>query len=119
MDRISISDLRVDTRIGVTEEERAEPRTVVIRLDIWADLDRPGISDELGDTVDYHSVTRDVADLVRSTEAKLLEHLAERIAALITGINGVRGITVEVIKESPPISEDVRAVSVRIERLAG
>jgi FolB domain-containing protein len=119
MDRVSISDLRVETRVGVTKEERAQPRTVVICCDIWTDLLRAGSSDELGDTVDYHSVIVEVADLVRSTEAKLLEHLAERIAALITALHGVRAVTVEVTKESPPMAEDVRAVSVTIERPAG
>jgi FolB domain-containing protein len=119
MDLISIHDLRVETRIGVTDEERATPRTVTISVDIWADLAAPGKSDDLADTVDYHSATVGIADMVRSTEAKLLEHVAERVASFICAMEGVDGATVEVTKEEPPIAEDVRAVSVKIERTAG
>jgi FolB domain-containing protein len=117
-DRISIHDLRVETRIGVTDEERATPRTVTISVDIWADLRGPGKSDDLADTVDYHSATVGVADMVRSMEANLLEHVAEKIASFICEMPGVDGATVEVTKEAPPIAEEVRAVSVQIERAA-
>jgi dihydroneopterin aldolase len=119
VDRISIHALRVETRIGVTEQERAEPRALRIDIDIWADLDRPGASDDLADTIDYHSVTTRVAKMVASMEAKLLEHVAGEIAALIVAIEGVDGVSVEVTKEAPPIAEDVNSVSVRIERPAG
>jgi dihydroneopterin aldolase len=118
IDRISLHDLRVETRIGVTDEERATPRTVTISIDIWANLEPPGKSDDLADTVDYHSATVGVADMVRSMEAKLLEHVAEKVASFICEMEGVDGATVEVTKEAPPIAEDVRAVSVKIEREA-
>jgi dihydroneopterin aldolase len=119
VDRISIRDLRVDMRIGVTEEERATPRAIVIAVDIMTDLVSAGESDELTDTVDYHAATVAIATMVRSTEAKLLEHVAERIASLVGGLPGVDRVAVEVTKESPPIAEDVQAVSVRIERPPG
>jgi dihydroneopterin aldolase len=116
MDKISIHDLRVEMRIGVTDEERATPRPVLISVDMWADLISPGESDDLADTIDYHAVTVAIAELVGATEAKLLEHVAEKIAALIGTFPGVDGVSVEVTKESPPIAEDVSAVSVKIER---
>ena len=116
MDRISIHGLKVETRVGVTEEERAQPRPVVISIDIWADLIPAGKSDDLGDTIDYDAAASEVARLVRSTQAKLLEHLADKIATVIGAIEGVNGVSVEVTKESPPTTEEVKAVSVRIER---
>jgi dihydroneopterin aldolase len=117
-DRISIKELRVLTRIGATEEERAEPQTVAISIDIWTDLSVPGRSDDLADTIDYHAITVEVAQTVRSSESNLLEHLAATIISLIGDMDGVRGVSVEVSKESPPIPEDVRAVSVTLERPA-
>ena len=118
MDRISIRDLRVETRIGVTDEERATPRTVVICVDIWADLHSASKSDELADTVDYHTATVEIADMVRSSEAKLLEHLGHKVAEQVGALPRVERVAVEVIKEFPPIEEDVGSVSVRIERQA-
>lgn len=115
-DRIAIRRLRVPTTIGVGERERAEPQTVVLNLEIETDTARAGATDDLGDTVDYHRAVRLVADLVRSGETKLLERLAERVAAALLELEGVTGVVVEVGKEPPPVEEDVDAVSVRITR---
>ena len=116
-DRVVIRDLRVETRIGVSDEERAQPRAVVVNIDLLADLRAAGTSDRLDDTIDYSRATKAVAELLRSTEARLLEHLADKIAALFADWERVRGVTVEVVKELPPISENVDAVAVKIERM--
>lgn len=117
MDSIIVRDLRVETRVGATEEERSRPQVVIVGLEVAVDLRRPGQTDDLGDTVDYGSVTSEVAELVRGSSCALLEHLAEKIAAHIAAIAGVNGVTVEIAKDSPPIEEDVGDVAVRIERL--
>lgn len=115
-DVIRIKGLRVETHIGVSEEERAKPQTVVVDAEVRTDLSRAGGSDDLSHTVDYGHVVERVAASIRSGEAHLLEHLAEEIAALISGFERVTGVTVEVGKASPPVSEEVSGVSVRIER---
>ncbi|MDP9068481.1 MAG: dihydroneopterin aldolase [Actinomycetota bacterium] len=117
MDSIIVRDLRVRSRIGVTEEERAEPQTVIIGIEIASDLRRPGMSDDLADTVDYGQVTQEIEALVSSTTSALLENLAEKIAGHIAAMPGVNGVSVEVAKESPPIQQSVGSVAVRIERL--
>lgn len=114
-DALRIKGLRVRARLGVTEEERAAPREVRIDIDIECDLERAARSDELGDTVDYGRVLATVADAVEGGESKLLEHLAHRVASVVTGFEGVRRVTVEVSK-SPPVEQEVEAVAVRIER---
>jgi 7,8-dihydroneopterin aldolase/epimerase/oxygenase len=116
VDRISIRDLRVATRIGVTSAERAEPQVIVITVDLHRDLRGPSRSDDLQDTIDYHAVTVAIAEMVRASEAKLLEHLAEKIATLVIKTAGIESATVEVRKEPPPMEEDVRTVAVTIER---
>ncbi len=117
MDAITIRDLRVETRSGVTAAERENAQVVVINVDIAADLAAAGESDDLADTVDYATVTREVAALVRSSETHLLEAIAHKIARHIAPMKGVRGVTVEVVKPAPPMEEDVGPVSVRVERL--
>lgn len=118
MDRITIRDLRVETRVGVTDEERARPQSVVVGIEIEADLSAAGVSDELDDTIDYDRVVTEVGALLRGSECRLLEHLAQQIASQVVRMQGVRAVTVEVSKESPPISEDVGPIGVRIERSA-
>jgi dihydroneopterin aldolase len=115
-DRIVITRLRVPTRIGVGDRERAQIQTVELNIEIEIDTARAGTTDELEDTVDYHRAVRTVAELVRSSETKLLERLAERVAATLLELEGVSGVMVEVGKHPPPVEEDVDAVSVRITR---
>ncbi|MBW3595237.1 MAG: dihydroneopterin aldolase [Actinobacteria bacterium] len=115
-DRITISDLRVSTRVGVTDEERSEPQTVLVDLELFVDLHAAGTSDDLRDTVDYDRVATGVAELVRSSETNLLEALAESIARHVCTFTRVERVTVGVAKASPPVEEDVGPIAVRITR---
>ena len=115
-DRIKISQLRVPTHIGATETERSTPQVVIVSLELAVDLAAAGKSDDLDDTVDYDTLTREVGDLVRESNVKLLETLAENIASHVCRVTAVERVTVDVMKESPPVSEDVGPISVRITR---
>ncbi len=115
-DRIDIRDLHVMAHVGVTPEERRDEQLLVINIQIQANLQPAGTSDDLADTVDYGRVTLDIAEMVRTTETKLLEHLAELIAARIGTHDGVESVSVEISKATPPIDEEVGSVGVRIER---
>ncbi len=115
-DWVSIKGLRVPTRVGVGDEERAAEQVVVVDVAMRADLSRAAASDDLADTIDYGRTVADIAALVRGSETRLLEHLAQRIASAITALELVEEVTVEVAKEDPPILEDVERVSVRMTR---
>ncbi|MDQ4058740.1 MAG: dihydroneopterin aldolase [Actinomycetota bacterium] len=115
-DRISIRELRLATHIGVTEEERGSPQWVRVSVELEADLRRASKSDDLSETINYHWATNEIAAIVRSNSCDLLEYLAGKIAARMTKVDGVRGVTVEIAKESPPVEEDVGAIEVRIRR---
>jgi dihydroneopterin aldolase len=114
-DRISLQGLRFAGRIGVTAEERAEPRTIVVDVEMEVDLRKAGESDDLAHTVDYSQVAERIERIVTGTEMKLLEHVAHRIVDEISTIWGVERVTVEVAKEAPMPQEHDR-VSVRMER---
>lgn len=118
-DRIFVRDLKVDAKVGVTEEERAETQTLTINIEIATDLSEAGESDDLSKTIDYGEVAMAAAQLVRSSEVQLLETLAERIAAQISATERVQMVTVEIAKDVPPIPERLRDVGVRIERTRG
>ena len=115
-DVISIRGLRVKTRVGVSEQERAQPQEVVVGIELAVDLRTPGRSDSLADTVDYARATTIAADLIEASNANLLEHLAEEVAGALLGLEGVDYVTVEIAKDPPPVGENVETISVRIER---
>ena len=116
MDAITVRGLRLPTRIGATEEERARPQFVLVSLQMHVDLTRARSTDDLADTVDYHRAVSEVAELVRSSNVRLLERLGEKIAGHISRMDGVSGVTVEIAKESPPVGEEVTAISVKVEK---
>ena len=116
MDFIRIHGLWVETHIGASDEERANVQPVLIDLDIGSDLRAAGRSDDLGDTINYAELTTRVAELVADQEVSLLEHLAERVADSVLGVEGVQTVCVQIAKETPPVVENVRNIAVRIER---
>ena len=116
MDVISIRNLRLATHIGITEEERGQPQWVLVSVELQTDLQAATKSDDLEDTINYHWATNEIAAIVRSSQCHLLEYLAGKIASQMSRIEAVRGVTVEIAKESPPVDEDVGGIVVRIER---
>jgi dihydroneopterin aldolase len=87
-----------------------------VEVQIGADLQEAGLSDDLEDTVNYAEVTTLVAQLVAGKNVKLLEHLAQEVADAVLAVKGVQTVSVQIAKEKPPVGENVRNIAVRIER---
>jgi len=83
MDIIFLHNLKVDTVIGIFDWERRIRQTVVIDLDMGADIRKAAGSDHIDDTLDYKSVAKHIIAFVEAAEFKLVETLAERIAGII------------------------------------
>lgn len=116
-DAIHIRDLRIPTHIGWTDEERADPQIVSLDIALHADLSKAGMSDDLADTVDYDALIRELDTLVRSSKARLMEHLCEEVVNSISRYRLVDRVTVEMRKISLDLEGiDMGDVSVRIER---
>lgn len=78
---VFIRDLRLDAHIGVYAHE--EGRTQPIRINVDLTVDDIGMpqDDRLEDVVDYHSVAKEISAIVDSGHVRLVETLAEQIAA--------------------------------------
>lgn len=117
LDAIEIRGLKVPTHVGWTDEERSEPQTVSIDVTLHADLAAAGLSDDLADTVDYDALIREIDGLVRASKSRLIEHLAEEIATLISRFRPVQRVTVQISKSDLQLEGvEFGDVSVRIER---
>lgn len=115
-DRILVSGLRVETRVGWTDEERAAPQFVLVDLDVETDVTRSSATDDLADTLDYATLISEVAGYVGAQEARLLERLAAEVAEMVSAMDGVKSVSVEIAKEVVPVQEEVGRVAVRVER---
>jgi len=114
LDQIHIRDLRVRCIIGVNPDERVKKQDVVINMTMYADLRRAGQTDNIADTVNYKAVKRAVLELAESSHFKLVERLAEAIAAACLVQSGVR--CVRVLVEKPTALRFARTVGVEIFR---
>ena len=115
-DRIELRGLRVLGRHGALPQEQESAQPFQVDIDIEADLRDAGISDDLDDTVDYGDVVTTVSDVVGGESHRLLERLAERIAAELCRLPGVRSVTVAIRKLRPPVPADLGSAGVRITR---
>lgn len=97
-DRIRIQGLRVSTRVGVPDEERAEPQTVAVDVTLVPTTDLSGLGDEIGRTVDYFEVAEALKRVAAEGERRLIETLAEDFATAALAFPGVESVTVEIRK---------------------
>ncbi len=114
MDTIFISDLRVDTIIGVNEWERKTRQTISIDLELACDCGKAAVSDSIEDTLNYKLVSKRVSAFVQESQFQLVETLAERIGQLLKDEFGVAWLRVRVNKQGALSA--ARDVGVIIER---
>ena len=114
MDKIFLSELKIDTIIGIWEWERRIRQTVVIDLEMSADIAKAAATDEVADTLNYKLVAKRIQEFVADSSFQLVETLAERIAAIIREEFGVAWVKVRVDK--PGAIRGSKAVGVLIER---
>jgi dihydroneopterin aldolase len=113
-DLIRVVDLEVRAHIGVPDDERKRPQKLLITLEIAVEnLRRAAKNDDIAATVDYFAVTERVKALAATKPRKLLETLAEDIAAELLASFPIPAITIEIKKF---ILSGARWVSVQITR---
>ena len=83
MDIIYLSDLRIETIIGIFDWERKVKQTISLDIEMATDIRQAAASDHIDDTLDYKAVAKRLIDFVGNSEFQLVETLAERIAEII------------------------------------
>jgi len=97
-DIIFLHDMKVETVIGIWDWESKIRQTVVIDLDMAADIRKAAASDSIEDTLNYKSVAKRIQQYVEETRFNLVETLAERVAEIVTQEFGVQWVRVRVNK---------------------
>ena len=112
-DTISITDIEVECRIGVPDDERSKPQRLLISLELEKDLSVAMRADDLAKTIDYHAAWIRVKEICCEKERRLIESLAGEIAEAILIEFSPDRVRVEIRKFVLP---GTRHVGVRIER---
>ena len=114
MDQIFIRNLRARGIVGVYEWERHEPQDIVINITLFVDLLKAGQSDDLNDTINYHTLATKVQAHAESAERFTIEALATDIAQLC--LHEAEIVKVQVRVEKPKAIRFTHSVGVEIER---
>ena len=114
MDIIFLNEMKVETVIGIWDWERKIRQTVVIDLEMAADIRKAAASDSVDDTLNYKLVAKRLQQFIGDSEFQLVETLAEKIAAIVNDEFGVPWVRVRVNK--PGAIRGARDVGVLIER---
>jgi dihydroneopterin aldolase len=114
MDKIFISELKVQTKLGVPEWERMTPQTIILDIEIGYDLSAAGKSDAIADTIDYGAIVARIRKTLTEHSFQLVEAVAEHVCQLIFKEFGAKEVMLKVSK--PGIIAGVKALGVEIER---
>jgi dihydroneopterin aldolase len=102
---------------GVFSEETRLGQRFAVDLSVSLDLKKAGETDELKYSVNYAELYQVCKDIVEGPPYKLVEAVAEKIAAgILTMFALIYEVTVKVIKPDPPIPGHYNSVAVEITR---
>ncbi|MEK6594668.1 MAG: dihydroneopterin aldolase [Pseudomonadota bacterium] len=114
MDIIFISELRIETLIGIYEMEKRVPQTIVLDLEVGLPGKHASASDRIEDTIDYSQIVTHIRLLFQQTHFSLLEHAAESIAEMVQRDFKAPWIRISIAKLAP--LKGVKRLGVMIER---
>jgi FolB domain-containing protein len=114
-DEIHIELLDVFTRVGVPEEERANPQRLTVSISFWSNQQTSDLADHIERTVNYSTVAEETKNFVRDQSVSLIETLAERLASHLLKSFPIQKVTNELRKFA---LQDAKYVSVSVTRTA-
>ncbi len=112
-DTIEIRRLRLETHIGVPDEERATRQVLLATLRMIPIHGFDALDDDISRTVDYHQVALEVQALAGNHPRKLIETLAAEITAFLLAEHPLQQVAVTLEKHILP---DTECVAVHLER---
>jgi 7,8-dihydroneopterin aldolase/epimerase/oxygenase len=99
MDIIFLNDLTIETIIGIYDWERKEKQSIILDLDMGADIAAAARTDAIDDTLNYKAVAKRLIEFVGDSDFQLVETLAERVAQIVLTEFSVPWVRVRVNKK--------------------
>ncbi|MCI0423684.1 MAG: dihydroneopterin aldolase [Acidobacteria bacterium] len=115
MDKILLEGIRLEIRVGTTEEERSQPQLCGLDLTLEADLKAAGRAGDLKDTVDYAAIFHCIEAHCSKNSFSLLEEVGQQICDSIFDKYPVQKLRLRIRKLSP-FSSRLTAVGVELKR---
>jgi len=116
LDRVELRGLRVFARHGVLETERQSGQEFIIDAVLWLDTRPAAAGDDLSKTIDYGALADRLVRLAEDPPVRLIETLAERLAADCLSEPLVAEAEITIHKPQAPIAHPFGDVAVVIRR---
>ena len=113
-DIVFIQNLQVETIVGVFDWERTIKQRLRIDLELATDIRKAAETDDLQYALDYNAISQRLCEYIESTEFKLIETLAEKIATLLQEEFAISGLKLTLHK--PGAVAQAESVGLVIER---
>jgi len=117
MDKIKLTELTVNTVIGIWDWEKRNPQKVVFDIEMSTDINKASKSDSIKDALDYKAVSKRVKQYALENQFDLIEALADKVAEIILNEFEVSWVKLTISK--PYAIRDSKNVSLMIERSKG
>jgi dihydroneopterin aldolase len=114
MDIIFISELKIETLIGIYEWEKTVPQKIELNIEVGLRGEHATKSGRIGDTIDYSRVVGRVEKLFKEQHFLLLEKAGEAIADTVMQEFAAPWIKVSIAKLAP--LSNVKKLGIVIER---
>lgn len=114
MDIVYLSELKVETTIGVSDWERKTRQFVLIDLEMGTDARPAGVSDNIADALDYRDVAKRIREDVEASQFHLIEALAEHLGQMLLKEFNLPWLRLKLTK--PGAIRGTRHVGIIIER---
>lgn len=115
LDRILIKDLSVHGILGINADERINSQEILINAVLWADTTAAAASDDIGDAVNYRTITKAMITHIETGEPMLVERLVAELTQICFDIDR-RVEEVEMTVEKPGALRHARSVGITIRR---
>ncbi|MEG2585835.1 MAG: HAD hydrolase-like protein [Akkermansia sp.] len=106
-DTITLHGLSLTCHIGVPDEERATPQTLLADIQITLDHPLSGLNEKLDKTVDYDALAQQLEATATDHPRKLIETLAEDLAQTCINVPSIARASVTIKKFILPQTEYV------------
>ncbi|MBM7856026.1 dihydroneopterin aldolase [Desulfohalotomaculum tongense] len=116
MDKIIMKGMRFYAYHGALPQEQQLGQQFEVDLELFLDLKAAGKTDDLNKTVSYADVYRLVQEIITGQKFKLIESLAETIAARVIADFNVEQVNVQVRKPQAPVPGIFAYMAVEITR---
>jgi len=114
MDIVFITDLRVETIIGIYDWERTTAQTVSIDLEMGTDTRQAAQTEQIEHTLNYKEISTRLERYIADSQFLLVETLAEELCNILLSEFGVPWVRLTLHK--PGALPNSRDVGVSIER---